>query len=92
MKLAAITFTLLFLALQYVFWFGSGSVFSAWKLQHQIAKKAQVNAKLKQRNNAIRADITDLKSGNQAIEERARSELGMVKKGETFYQIARHDK
>lgn len=90
MKLATITLTVLFLVLQYVFWFGSGSVFSAWKLQHQIAHKAQANAKLKQRNDALHADIADLKRGNQAIEERARSEMGMVKKGETFYQIVHY--
>ena len=92
MKLATITLTALFIILQYIFWFGSGSVFSAWKLQHQLAQKSQENAKLKQRNDALRADIADLKRGNQAIEERARSELGMVKKGETFYQIVHHDK
>ncbi len=91
MRLIIIALVMLFALLQYEFWFAKGSVISAWKLKDHIATQQTQNAKLKQRNDALRADISDLKSGNRAIEERARSELGMVKKGEIFYQIVKHD-
>jgi len=92
MRIFTILFVLLFLLLQYAFWFGQGSVLSAWRLKSQMATQQQANNTLRQRNAAIQADVADLKSGNQAIEERARSELGMVKKGETFYQIVHDEK
>jgi cell division protein FtsB len=91
MRLIIIAMVALFVLLQYEFWFAKGSVISAWKLKDHISTQQAKNDQLKQRNDAIRADIVDLKSGNKAIEERARSELGMVKKGETFYQIVKHD-
>lgn len=91
MRLIVIALLVLFLGLQYEFWFAKGSVISAWKLRDHIDTQQQLNDQLKKRNEAIRADITDLKSGDKAIEERARSELGMVKKGETFYQVVKHD-
>lgn len=89
MRLVIVALVMLFIWLQYEFWFAKGSVISAWKLTDHIATQQAQNDQLKQRNDAIRADITDLKSGNKAIEERARSELGMVKKGETFYQVVK---
>jgi cell division protein FtsB len=92
MRALTILFIALFALLQYAFWFGQGSILSAWRLKSQIATQQQKNNILKQRNDAIRADIHDLKSGNQAVEERARYEMGMVKKGETFYQIVHKDK
>ena len=91
MRLLVIGLALLFLLLQYEFWFAKGSVISAWKLKDHISTQQQANNQLKQRNDALRADIADLKSGNKAIEERARSELGMVKKGETFYQVVKRN-
>lgn len=91
MRLMIIALVMLFVLLQYEFWFAKGSVISAWKLRDHISIQQQANDQLKQRNDAIRADIADLKSGNKAIEERARTELGMVKKGETFYQVVKHD-
>lgn len=91
MRLMIIALVMLFVWLQYEFWFAKGSVISAWKLRDHISTQQQANDQLKQRSDAIRADITDLKSGNKAIEERARTELGMVKKGETFYQVVKHD-
>ena len=91
MRLIVIALVMLFVLLQYEFWFAKGSVISAWKLTDHISTQQMKNDKLKQRNDALHADITDLKSGNKAIEERARSELGMIKKGESFYQIVKHD-
>ncbi len=89
MRLILIALVFLFVLLQYEFWIGKGSVISAWKQKDHISLQQQENDQLKQRNDALHADIADLKSGNHAVEERARSELGMVKKGETFYQVVK---
>ncbi len=75
--------------LQYRLWFGEGSVRNIVKLKQQVAQQQTKNKKLAQRNKALIAEVHDLKSGHEAIEERARNELGMVKKGETFYQIVK---
>ena len=73
--------------LQYRLWFGSGGTREVVALQQQVQKQARDNAGLKQRNDALAAEVEDLKSGEAAIEERARSELGMIKPGETFYRV-----
>ena len=90
MRLLVIGLIFLFVLLQYEFWIAPGGVISAWKLEDHVAVQQQVDNQLKQRNDAIQADIVDLKSGDTALEERARMELGMVKKGESFYQIVDH--
>lgn len=90
MRLLIVGLILLFVLLQYEFWVAPGGVISAWKLESHIAAEQQLDNQLKQRNDAIQADIVDLKSGDSAIEERARMDLGMVKKGESFYQIIDH--
>lgn len=77
----------LLVVLQYPLWFGSGGVLTLWRLNREIATQKIDNAKLKERNAALEAEVNDLKQGYEAIEERARAELGMVKKGETFYQV-----
>lgn len=77
----------LLLVLQYPLWFGSGGVLTLWRLNREIAAQKVDNAQLKERNAALEAEVNDLKQGYEAIEERARAELGMVKKGETFYQV-----
>lgn len=73
--------------LQYRLWFGSGGTREVSALQQQVQQQARDNAGLKQRNDALAAEVEDLKSGEAAIEERARSELGMIKPGETFYRV-----
>ena len=82
----ALLITLL-LALQYPLWIGSGSVVEAWRLKQERDTQSEENRSLKERNLALEAEVRDLKQGHAAIEERARSELGMIKKDETFYQI-----
>jgi cell division protein FtsB len=77
----------LFLLLQYPLWFGSGGVIAVWQLNREISTQQAENEKLRDRNNTLDAEVKDLKQGSAALEERARAELGMVKKGETFYQI-----
>jgi len=79
---------MLFLALlQYRLWFGKNSVPDYLALENEVARQQLDNDKLKQRNKVLYADTDDLKSGVEAIEERARNELGMIKEGETFFRI-----
>ena len=73
--------------LQYRLWFGSGGQREVEALQQQVRQQARDNTGLKQRNEALAAEVEDLKSGEAAVEERARSELGMIKPGETFYRV-----
>ncbi len=86
-KLLIYTLIGLLVILQYPLWFGSGGVLTLWRLNREIAAQKADNAQLKERNAALEAEVSDLKQGYEAIEERARAELGMVKKGETFYQV-----
>ena len=73
--------------LQYRLWFGNGGKRDVADLQQQVAQQKHDNSGLKQRNDALAAEVEDLKSGEAAVEERARSELGMIKPGETFYRV-----
>ncbi|OMH39177.1 cell division protein FtsB [Motiliproteus sp. MSK22-1] len=73
--------------LQYRLWFGEGNLPSVWALERTI-KSQQLELKaLNARNQALKAEVKDLKQGLSAIEERARSELGMIRKGETFFLL-----
>jgi cell division protein FtsB len=73
--------------LQYRLWFGGGGEREVAQLQAQVANQRHDNAGLQQRNDALAAEVEDLKSGEAAVEERARNELGMIKPGETFYRV-----
>ena len=77
----------LVLALQYPLWIGKGSWTRVWDLDRQLAQQRDTNARLKARNDALDAEVRDLKEGSDALEERARMELGMVKRDEVFYQV-----
>ncbi len=78
---------LMFLGLQYKLWFDKGSVPRAHALEQDLADLKAKNEEAKQKNAALEADVRDLEKAGEAIEERARSELGMVKKGETLIQV-----
>ena len=73
--------------LQYKLWVGDGSLAEVWNLYRQVEAQKEENRQLRERNQALEAEVTDLKQGLEAIEERAREELGMVRDDETFYQI-----
>jgi len=77
--------------LQYRLWFGIGSMSAVETLQAKVGAQIQQNAALQQRNEALAADVMDLKTGDVAIEERARNELGMIKPGEVFYRVVDRD-
>ncbi|GLX79664.1 cell division protein FtsB [Thalassotalea insulae] len=78
--------------LQYRLWFGKNSVPDYIALKDEVVRQQLDNDKLRQRNKLLYADTDDLKSGLEAIEERARKELGMIKQGETFFRIIPNDK
>ncbi|GAB3388914.1 cell division protein FtsB [Lysobacter fragariae] len=73
--------------LQYRLWWGEGGRRSVAALDQQVQQQKHQNEGLQQRNAALAAEVEDLKSGEAAVEERARSELGMIKPGETFYRV-----
>jgi cell division protein FtsB len=77
------------LALQYPLWLGKGSWTRVWELDRQLAAQRDTNARLKARNDAVDADVRDLKEGFESVEERARLDLGMIRKDEVFYQVVR---
>ena len=87
MRILAIVFALLILALQYPMWLGKGGWLQLRELNAQVAVQRQVNAELKARNEALDAEVRDLKQGVEAVEERARSELGMIRQDEVFFQL-----
>ena len=89
MKILASILAVLVLALQYPLWVGKGGWMRAWELERNLAAQHEHNAKLKARNDALDAEVRDLKQGHEALEERARMELGMIKRDEVFYQVVR---
>ncbi|WP_020168764.1 MULTISPECIES: cell division protein FtsB [Methylotenera] len=87
MKALTLVFVVLIALLQYPLWLGKGSWLRVWNVNQQISSQKEKNKTLKQRNETLSAEVRDLKQGNAAIEERARSELGMIKEDEVFYQV-----
>jgi cell division protein FtsB len=85
-------FLILIALMQYPLWFGKGSWFRVWSLNHQIETQKKINADNQVRNNVLNAEVSDLKQGFSAIEERARNELGMIKQDEIFFQVTNHEK
>ena len=91
MKLLVAILLVLFLWLQYKLWLGDGGIPEVLQLEGEIeAVQSEVNS-LQERNKALDAEVVDLKKGIEAIEERARSEMGMIKKDETYYQVIDRD-
>lgn len=87
MRLLVIILTGLLLFLQIRLWTGEGSLADVWQINQDVSAQRSENEHLKARNLALEAEVNDLKKGSAAIEERARSELGMIKEGETFFQV-----
>ncbi|MEO7557900.1 MAG: cell division protein FtsB [Gammaproteobacteria bacterium] len=87
MKLIAAMLLAFLLILQYHLWAGDGGLAEVWRTQQLIEAQQQENNLLKERNRAEEAEVADLKHGLEAIGERARAELGMISKDETFYQL-----
>ena len=87
MRLLALIFAALILALQYPMWLGKGGWLRVRELDRQVEAQKKLNSELKARNGALDAEVRDLKQGFEAIEERARSELGMLRQDEVFFQL-----
>lgn len=79
---------LVLFGLQYRLWVGEGSLAQVTELKQQISEQRGENERLQERNRVLEAEVMELKKGMETVEERARHELGMVKDGETLYQLA----
>jgi cell division protein FtsB len=77
---------ILLVLLQVRLWTGDGGMRDIWHLKYEIARQQQENEGLRERNEALEAEVEDLKQGEAAVEERARAELGMIRQDETFFQ------
>ena len=89
MKILSYVLAALLLAIQYPLWIGKGSWLRVRELDRQLLAQREATAKLKARNDALDAEVRDLKQGFEALEERARMELGMIKRDEIFFQVVR---
>lgn len=87
MRLLTLALAAIIVLIQYPLWLGKGSWLRVWELDQQIQGQRAANRRLQARNGALDAEVRDLKQGLEAIEERARSELGMVKHDEIFFQF-----
>ena len=87
MKYLLAGFVVLVLLLQYRMWLGDGGMREGARLRGEISHQQEENTSLRERNRTLSAEVQDLKKGTTAIEERARTDLGMVGQGETFYQV-----
>lgn len=87
LRILALILVALLAWLQYRLWFGEGGAVATASLQGKVERQGEENRGLQQRNEQLAAEVENLKSGESAAEERARSELGMIKPGETFYRV-----
>lgn len=87
MRWPALVLIALIALLQYPLWLGKGGWLRVWDVDRQLQAQREVNQKLEQRNAGLDAEVRDLKSGYDAIEERARFELGLIKQDEIFVQV-----
>lgn len=87
MRALAIVFVLLIALIQYPLWLGKGGWLKVWDYDRQLSAQQQHNAAMQARNDALDAEVRDLKQGMDAIEERARFELGLIKQDEIFFQL-----
>ena len=90
MKLLSFILLLSVATMQYPLWFGKASWLKVWQVDQEVIAAREENVQLQNRNNKLEAEVNDLKQGLEAIEERARSDLGMIKEGEILFQIVRN--
>ena len=87
MRILLAVLILVLILLQYKLWLGEGGFADIRRLEQKVAEQIEENAKLEQRNRELQAEVEDLREGYEAIEERARNELGMIREEEEFYQV-----
>ncbi|UJP01456.1 MAG: cell division protein FtsB [Nitrosomonas sp.] len=90
MKLLSFLLLAAIAAMQYPLWLGKASWLRVWQVDQEVIAARAENLQLQNRNNMLEAEVNDLKQGLEAIEERARSDLGMIKEGEILFQIVRN--
>lgn len=90
MKLLSFLLLVAIAAMQYPLWLGKASWLKVWQVDQEVIAARAENLQLQNRNNMLEAEVNDLKQGLEAIEERARSDLGMIKEGEILFQIVRN--
>lgn len=88
MRLLMLVLATVLVLLQARLWLSNGGLSEVWRLEADVVRRGEEVRRLTARNSALEAEVRDLKQGLAAAEERARTELGMIKAGETFYQIA----
>ena len=74
-------------ALQYRLWFAEGSLAEQHRLELQVEEQTLINRELQARNSVLDREVLELQSGNNGVEQRAREQLGLIREGETFYQV-----
>ena len=87
MRLLTLLLIILLAALQYRLWFGQNSVADYFRQQQELRSQLASNQELLKRNRLLKADVTDLQQGLEAIEERARNELGLIRDDEVFFRL-----
>ena len=87
MRILGFVLAALIVLIQYPLWVGKGGWLRVWELDRQVSAQQAKNVALEGRNATLAAEVIDLKQGSDAIEERARYELGMIRKDEVFFQI-----
>jgi cell division protein FtsB len=87
MKWLALGLFLLLLVLQYRLWFAEGSLAEQHRLQAEVSRQQEVNDTLRARNQLLEQEVLELQQGLETVEERARRDLGMIREGETYYQV-----
>lgn len=92
MKVLGLLLAALIVLLQYPLWLGKGSWLKVWEFDQQVLARHEINQKLRIRNATLDAEVRDLKQGFDAIEERARSELGMIRQDEIFFHVLEDNK
>jgi len=91
MRWLLIGLSLLLLFFQYQLWLGEGGLANKLTLERQVQEQEKENERLRQRNQILVSEVVDLKEGLESIEERARTDLGMIKEGETFYMVVERE-
>jgi len=92
MKWITAILLILLVGLQFRLWVGEGSLADVARLEREIQKQQAENGRLRERNRVLAIEVEELKSGLDSVEERARTEMGMIKEGETFYMVIEKDK
>ncbi|MDD2720283.1 MAG: cell division protein FtsB [Gallionella sp.] len=87
MKIITLILAVLLLLLQYPLWLGKGGWLKVWEMSREVEAQQQVNRQTEARNALLDTEVRDLKQGTEAVEERARSELGMIRNDELFFRV-----